>query len=355
MTTFVPKWIAWEITSRCNLQCIHCRSSSTLSQELPEFSRTDAFSLIDDITSYASPVLVLTGGEPLLHPHVFDIAEYGTKKGLRMCLATNGTLITDEICQKLKDVSIKMVSLSLDGSNADIHDDFRRQTGAFQGTMQAIEMFQKHGIKFLINSSFTKRNQNDIANVYRLARTTGAVAWYMFLVVPTGRGKDILAELIAKDDYEEILKWHYEMEQEEDELLVRPTCAPQYYRICHQMAKAKGEKHARRSLTFSTGGGKGCVCGQSIAFISSEGNVQPCSYFHRTAGNIFQQSFQEIWEHSKLFHNLRSFKDYKGKCGDCEYLNICGGCRARSDAYHNDYLMEEPFCDFIPKKNTLKT
>lgn len=350
MKAFVPKWIAWEITSRCNLQCIHCRSSSTMAAELPEFSRRDAFSLVDDITSYANPVLVLTGGEPLLHPHLFDIARYGTDKGLRMCLATNGTLITDEICHKLKDVSIKMVSLSLDGSREDIHDDFRQQSGAFRGTMSAIEKFRKHDIKFLINSSFTKRNQHDIANVYKLARKTGAVAWYMFLVVPTGRGKDILSELIDKEDYEDILKWHYEMEQEEDELLVRPTCAPQYYRICHQMAKEKGEKFARRSLTFSTGGGKGCVCGQSIAFISAEGNVQPCSYFRTVAGNIFEHSFKEIWENSSLFKDLRSFKDYKGKCGECEYISICGGCRARSDAYYNDYLMEEPFCDYIPVK-----
>ena len=346
---FEPKWIAWEITRRCNLKCVHCRSSSELEiKGHPDFSFEEAKRVIDDITSYAKPVVVLSGGEPLLRKDVFDIATYGTGKGLRMCLATNGTLVNEEICARIKEAGIKMVSLSLDGSTAAVHDDFRSQPGAFDGTINAARLFKKHGIPFLINSSFTKRNQDEIPKVYKLAKELRATAWYMFMIVPTGRGEDILEELISPEDYEELLKWHYEMEKLEDELLVRPTCAPSYYRVVLQQAKEKGEKFERRTLQFSTGGSKGCLAGQLISLIDVDGNVLPCSYFPMAAGNIREQSFKDIWENSKLFHDMRDFKAYKGKCGVCEYVNVCGGCRARAYAVSGDYMAEEPFCNYVP-------
>jgi len=141
---FDVKWIAWEITRRCNLSCVHCRSSSTLEvKDHPDFSLDEAKRVLDDIGSFAQPVIVLSGGEPLLRKDVFDIAAYGTEKGLRMCLATNGTLVTDEICQKIKKAGIRMVSLSLDGASAEVHDDFRNQEGAFEGTIKAAGLLRK--------------------------------------------------------------------------------------------------------------------------------------------------------------------------------------------------------------------
>lgn len=346
---FEPKWIAWEITRRCNLRCVHCRSSSELEVKAhPDFPLEEAFRVIDDITSYAKPVIVLSGGEPLLREDVFDIARYGTDKGLRMCLATNGTLVSDEVCVKIKDSGIRIVSLSLDGSEEKVHDDFRNQEGAFAGTLNAARLFREHGIEFIINSSFTKRNQEEIPKVYELARELGATAWYLFMIVPTGRGEDIMHELISQEEYEKILEWHYEMEKDESTLLVRPTCAPHYYRIVLQKSREEGAKFERRTLKFSTGGSKGCIAGQLIALIDVDGNVLPCSYFPKPAGNIRQKPFREIWEHSELFQELRDFKKYKGKCGSCEYVTVCGGCRARAYAVHGDYLAEEPFCGYIP-------
>ncbi|NWF97957.1 MAG: radical SAM protein [Nitrospirae bacterium] len=348
---FTPKWIAWEITRRCNLNCIHCRSSSTLEvQSHPDFPTEEAFRIIDDISSYAKPVIVLSGGEPLLRKDVFDIAKYGNEKDLRMCIATNGTLVNDDVCKKMKESSIKMVSLSLDGSNEIVHDNFRNQKGAFAGTINAAKLFKKYGINFLINSSFTKRNQEEIPKVYRLAKELGATAWYMFMIVPTGRGEEIMNELISKEDYEELLEWHYHMEKQEKDLLVRPTCAPHYYRTVLQKSKEEGDKFERRSLKFSTGGSKGCIAGQLIALIDVDGNVLPCSYFPKPAGNIRKQTFKDIWENSELFKELRDFKKYKGKCGSCEYIHVCGGCRARAYAVSGDYLDEEPFCQYIPRK-----
>lgn len=346
---FEPKWIAWEITRRCNLKCVHCRSSSEMVvSQHPDFPTKEAYRIIDDIASYAKPVIVLSGGEPLLRKDVFDIARYGTDKGLRMCLATNGMLVTDEICEKIKSSEIRMVSLSLDGSTAEVHDDFRSQKGAFDGVINAARLFKKHGIQFLINSSFTKRNQTEIPKVYKLAKELGATAWYMFMIVPTGRGEDIMNELISKEDYEELLEWHYQMEKQEKDMLVRPTCAPHYYRIVLQKSKQEGEKFERRSLKFSTGGSKGCIAGQVIALIDVDGNVLPCSYFPKSAGNVREKSFRDIWENSELFKELRDFKKYKDKCGSCEYVGVCGGCRARAYAVSGDYLGEEPFCGYIP-------
>ena len=347
---FIPKWIAWEVTGRCNLSCIHCRAASSMFSHDTDFTTDEAKKLIDDITSFCSPVLVLSGGEPLLRPDLFEIAKYGTEKGLRMCIATNGTLVTDEVCGKMKDTGIKMVSLSLDGSTPAVHDDFRKQPGAFEATLRAAETFRRNDVPFLVNSSFAKRNQHDIADTYKLAKEIGAKAWYMFMIVPTGRGKEIMDELITKEDYEKILEWHYQMEKDETDLLVRPTCAPHYYRVRLQKMKEEGHKFAPRSLTFSTGGGKGCICAQTICFIDSKGNVQPCSYFPVVAGNVKKQAFKEIWYHSELFESLRDFEKYKGRCGECEYINVCGGCRARADAVLEDYLEEEPFCGYVPLK-----
>ncbi len=351
---FLPKWIAWEITRRCNLRCVHCRSSSEIEVKgHPDFPTSEAFRIIDDIVSYARPVVVLSGGEPLVRGDVFEIAGYGTKKGLRMCLATNGTLVTDEICEKIKQSGIKIVSLSLDGSEEAVHDNFRNQQGAFAGTINAARLFNKHEIEFLINSSFTKRNQDEIPRVYELAKELGATAWYLFMIVPTGRGEEIMNELISKDDYEEILDWHYDMEKAEQDILVRPTCAPHYYRVVLQRSRKDKAKFKRRTLKFSTGGAKGCIAGQLICLIDVDGNVLPCSYFPKPAGNLREKSFMEIWENSELFKELRDFKKYKGKCGLCEYISVCGGCRARAYSIYGDYLEEEPFCSYIPKKHRL--
>lgn len=351
MIEFAPKWIAWEITRRCNLKCVHCRSSSEAEAKgHPDFSFEEAKRVIDDIASYATPVVVLSGGEPLLREDVFDIARYGADKGLRMCLATNGTRVTQEVCDNIKASGIRIVSMSLDGSSSEVHDNFRCQNGAFEGTLNAARLFRENGIEFIINSSFTKRNQEEIPKIYKLAKEIGATAWYMFMIVPTGRGEDIMAELISKEEYEGILDWHYEMEKHEDTMLVRPTCAPHYYRVVLQKSKEENEHFKRRTLKFSTGGSKGCLAGQLICLIDVDGNVLPCSYFPKAAGNIRTESFKDIWENSKLFKDMRDFKSYKGRCGACEFVNVCGGCRARAYAVNGDYMAEEPFCTYVPKK-----
>ncbi len=343
------KWLAWEVTQACNLTCVHCRSSSDKFSETGVWTLEKCYSFLDQIKEMADPTIVLSGGEPLVRGDIFDIASYGTKLGLRMALATNGLLVDDDVCKKMIDSGIKIVSISIDGPNDEVHDNFRGVEGSFQAVLRAVEFFKKHNIKFIVNSSFTKRNQDYIKDCYKLAKSIGAHAWYMFLIVPTGRGEDIMAELVSKEDYETILNWHYDMERSEEELLVRPTCAPHYYRIWKERSKEDGLDVKRRSLSFSTGGGKGCIAGQSICFVSSKGDIFPCSYFALPAGNVFEDTLKNIWDKSELFDDMRNFSSYGGKCGVCKHLNVCGGCRARAYSITGDYLAEEPFCDYVPE------
>ncbi|MBM4395512.1 MAG: radical SAM protein [Deltaproteobacteria bacterium] len=345
---FVPKWIAWETTRRCNLDCVHCRCSSDAAAPVGAFTTEKALALVDDIASFVQPVLVLSGGEPLTRPDIFDIARHATSKGFRTCMATNGLPVTPEVCAAMKETGVRMVSLSLDGPNAEVHDGFRRVRGAFDGVVRAAGLLREHGIQFLVNSSFARMNQAHIAETFRVAKGLGARAWYMFMIVPTGRGEDILADLIRQPDYDDILAWHYEQERREDEILMRPTCAPHYYRLVLQKAREDRSGFRRRDLTFSTGAGKGCVAGQTICLIDAFGDVRPCSYMEPVAGNVFEQPFRKIWEDSPLMRSMRDFDSYGGRCGRCEYRNVCGGCRARAYSVAGDVMAEEPFCDYVP-------
>jgi len=347
---FVPKWIAWETTRRCNLDCVHCRASSNAEAPAGAWTTERGLAFLRELAGWVKPVVVLSGGEPLLRADWADLAREGTALGLRMCLATNGTLVTPETCETMKQVGIRMVSLSLDGPDAETHDSFRRMPGAFDATVRAARLLREHGVPFLINSSFTRRNQAAIAATFRLAKSLGATAWYLFMIVPTGRGEDLLKELISQPDYDEILEWHYRQERTETEILMRPTCAPHYYRLVPQLARRDGSPFRRRDLTFSTGSGKGCVAGQTICLLDAFGEVHPCSYMEQSAGNVFERPFREIWEESPLLKSLRDFDSYRGRCGVCEFRNVCGGCRARAYAFHGDVMDEEPLCNYVPVK-----
>ena len=339
------KWVAWETTRQCNLKCVHCRSNAGISGPA-DIGTKKAFLLMDRVAEFARPVFVLSGGEPMLRPDIFELAGYGNSLGFKMALATNGSLIDDAACGKMKSSGIRIAALSLDGPNAAVHDDFRKQRGSFDAVLSAARGFRKHSIEFVINSSFTTRNRDFIADTRVLAKELGAKAWYMFLVVPMGRGKELLQEIIPPGEHEKILRWHYGAEITEDRMLMRPTCAPSYYRIFAQEQRKKGASARRRSLSYSPGGGRGCVAARSIAYIGAGGDVYPCSYFTQSGGNIFDRSLREIWD-SELFRGFRDGSG-RGKCGRCEYGRVCGGCRARALIYNNDMGSDDPFCGHVP-------
>jgi len=344
-TTRPPRLIAWELTNACNLACIHCRASAIREPAPDELSTEEAKHFIDELVEYR-PIIILTGGEPLLRPDFYDIARYASGKGLRVVLATNGTLLTPGIVRKLKEVGIQRVSISIDGSTAQTHDAFRGEPGAFEAALRGIDMLKNEGIGFQINTTITKRNLAEIPGIYDLALELGASALHIFLLVPTGRGQEIEEEEIPPQEYERVLNWFYDKSRD-SRIQLKATCAPHYFRIMRQRARAEGIRITQKTHGFEAMT-KGCLGGSGFCFVSSKGDVYPCGYLPALAGNIRKRPFRMIWESSKVFKDLRDPGKLKGKCGMCEYRMVCGGCRARAYAATGDYLAEEPYCVYIP-------
>lgn len=339
----IPRVLAWEITRKCNLNCIHCRALASEDAPQGELTLAEYKTLIDDVAGFAQPIIILTGGEPLLRHDLFDIAAYASGAGLRVAVSTNGTLVTSETARRLSDSGVASCSISIDGSNKEVHDDFRKQPGAFEASLRGLKILQEADIKVQINTSLTKRNMHDLDNIYKLVKNQNAHAWHIFMLVPTGRGESVAdSELITSEDYERILNYVYERNRD-DEMEIKPTCAPQYYRILRQRAKAEGipvdEQHF--GLNART---RGCLAGMGFGFVSYRGDVFPCGYYPIRAGNVREQSFSQIWEKSPLFTKLRDFKNYEGACGRCRYIMVCGGCRARAYAVTGDDMASEPYC-----------
>jgi heme b synthase len=344
--------VAWEITRNCNLNCVHCRAAATKGPYTGEADTAAALRLLDQIAEVGSPIVILTGGEPLLRPDIFDIASYGTAKGLRMVMAPNGTLITETYAEKMADAGIRRISISLDGSTKEIHDAFRGVEGAFEGALRGLRFAKAAGIEFQINTTISKANLEQIPKIQELAVRLGAVAHHIFLLVPTGRGKYMLDQEISAEQYEQTLNWFYD-QRDKTPLQLKATCAPHYYRILRQRAKAEG-----KSVTFQTHGldavTRGCLGGTGFCFISHRGIVQPCGFLDVNCGDITKTSFAQVWHRSEVFLSLRNFENLKGKCGDCEFKRVCGGCRARAYEATGDFLAEEPLCSYQPvsRRNT---
>ena len=339
--------VAWETTRNCNLSCVHCRASATLGPHSGELDTDEAFTLLDQIAEVAKPIIILTGGEPLLRDDIFDIAAYGTKIGLRMVMAPNGTLITEPVAKRLIDSGIKRISISIDGSTPESHDNFRKVDGAFEGAINAMKIAKNVGLDFQINTTITKTNLDQIPKIQKLAVEMGAVAHHIFLLVPTGRGKYIVDQAIDAAEYEDTLNWFYD-QRDQTPLELKATCAPHYYRILRQRAKEDG-----KSVSFQTHGldavTRGCLGGIGFCFISHRGDVQPCGFLAAICGNVRQHSFVDIWNDSKVLNDLRDYDKLSGKCNPCEFKRVCGGCRARAYEATGDFLTEEPLCSHIPR------
>jgi heme b synthase len=316
-----------------------------------ELDTAASLRLLDQIAEVGRPIVILTGGEPLMRPDIYEIAAYGDKKGLRMVMAFNGTLVTADIANKLAKSGIKRISVSLDGSNAETHDRFRGVKGAFDGALSGIRLAKEAGIEFQINTTITQANLEEMPRIQQLAESLGAAAHHIFLLVPTGRGKYIIDQAITAQEYEETLSWFYD-QRKQTAMQLKATCAPHYYRILRQRAKEEG-----RAVTFKTDGldavTRGCLGGTGFCFVSHRGIVQPCGFLDLNCGDVTQQSFADIWHRSEHFLALRDFKNLKGKCGACEYKRVCGGCRARAYEATGDYLAEEPLCSYQPIRRSI--
>ncbi|MFI5332362.1 MAG: heme b synthase [Desulfobaccales bacterium] len=338
--------LAWETTRRCNLACLHCRAAAGSGPYPGELTTDEGLTLLDDLATMGQPVVILTGGEPLLREDIFELAAHGHGRGLRMVMAVNGTLLTPPIATRLKEVGIQRLSISIDGASAASHDQLRAVPGAYEGALTGIAACREAELPFQINTTVTRANRQELPAIHELAIRLGAAAHHVFVLVPTGRGEKLVDQLLHPEEYEETLRWLL-ARQRDGRLFIKPTCAPQFYRLWRQDAAARGEKitpatHGMEAMT------KGCLGGQGFAFVSYKGEVQPCGYLELVAGNVRETRFPEIWEKSALFQQLRRVDDYRGKCHDCQYRKVCGGCRARAYALTGDVLAADPICPYEP-------
>ncbi len=333
--------VALEITRTCTLACRHCRGDSRLREYPDELSFTEITGLLDTIASFAAPILIITGGEPLLRPDVFDIARYASGRlGFRTVLATCGHLLDEHTVESLKNAGVSRISVSLDGASPETHDRFRGVPEAFEKTIRGIRVAHRKGLLFQINSTITTYNIGELEALHDLAVSLGAEAFHPFLLVPMGRGREIAGQALSPESYEAALHLIAGLAARSP-LEIKPTCAPHYARIIRQEGNVGSE-----AMT------SGCLGGQGFVFVSHTGRVKACGFLELEAGDIRVGTgdFRTIWEHSELFRNMRGREKYHGKCGICEYRMVCGGCRARAYALTGDVLGEEPDCIHTPKE-----
>ena len=339
MNEVAPRVVAWESTRACNFACGHCRAEAQKEPDPNQLTTTEALKLVDQIAQLCKPVFIISGGDPLQRRDIFEIAAYGSKLGLRVVMSPSGSNLTIETFEKMKAAGVKMISLSLDGSNSEVHDNFRHVTGAFDLSMKNMSLARQSGFAFRVNTTVTQHNLSDLFNIQMVASEMGAREWDVFMLVPTGRGKVTME--ITPDQYEETLQAIYKASLKST-IPIKMTCAPQYTRVIAQHKNQQQQQHA---------GGRGCMAGNGFCFISHVGEVFGCGFLPISAGNIMQQNFREIYQKSPLFVQLRNHESLKGKCGRCEFKTLCGGCRARALSVHKDYLEEEPYCIYQTKKS----
>jgi radical SAM protein with 4Fe4S-binding SPASM domain len=401
---FKPRLIFWEVTKGCNLRCIHCRATATELSSPTDLPTAKALDIIDQIAAHSNPILVLSGGEPLYRSDIFQLARYANDKGLRVALATNGTLVTKEVARMISDSGVKRVSISLDGADALTHDSFRGIPGAFEAALHGFRNLKQVGMSVQVNMTIARHNADQLPRVLDLCKTIGADALHTFLLVPVGCGVDIAADqMVPPEEYEQMLNWFYDQSLAGG-IELKATCAPHYFRVVRQRRVA--DRHAAEAAakaappTSSTppdaigpadtlmpggtgillrpqgpppgnhtghpgghpGGNpndmnamtKGCLAGTGVCFVSHEGEVFPCGYLPAIAGDLRKEKFADIWANAKVFNDLRDTNNLTGKCGCCEFRNVCMGCRARAYAATGDYLAEEPFCVYEPKSPQLR-
>jgi heme b synthase len=342
--TQAPRLVAWEVTRACDLACLHCRAVAQPHADPRQLSTDEAFRLVDDIAAFRQPViLILTGGDPLKRSDIFAIAERASRANLRVVMSPSGTQVTPASVAELKRVGVQRISVSLDGSTAALHDVFRRVPGAFEQATASLAYAREGGLPFQINTTVTRHNRHDLAEMLRLAVEIGAVTWDVFMLVPTGRGKVQME--ITPAEYEETLHFVYEASQTAP-IQVKMTCAPHYKRIQVQERRRSGTK--RIPPHAAHGFSRGCMAGFGFCFVSHIGEVGGCGYLPLLAGNVRQAPLTEIYRESPLFKSIRDANLLQGRCGICEYRLLCGGCRARALGATGNYLDEEPFCTYQP-------
>ena len=360
----------WETTQACDLACVHCRACAQPARNPLELSTAEAKCLIDEIAAMEVPVFVLTGGDPLKRSDTFELVKYASDHKVRISLTPSATpLLTRESIVRLKECGLARLAVSLDGPTAAIHDAFRRVPGSYEWTINAVRWAREVGLPVQINTTITRHNLVMLDDVIALLERLDITLWSVFFLVPTGRGSDI--DLISAEEFEQVFDKLYQTSQR---VLfdIKSTEAQHYRRYLLQRrteARRRGEQPTPKypripqfsqvPLGTETPDGIGRAPrsindGKGFVFISHLGEVYPSGFLPVSGGNVRQRSLAHIYRNSPLFRSLRDSRNLQGKCGVCEYREICGGSRARSYAMTGDMFAEEPCCAYEPKQQTSK-
>ena len=363
-----PFLAIWEITQSCDLACKHCRAAAQPIAHPDELTNAEGKALIDQIAQMHVPIFVFTGGDPLKRKDVFELIRYAADKGVQVAVTPSATpLLTREAMFKLKEAGLVRLGISLDGSTPEIHDTFRGLPGAWARTIQAIEWANEAGIPVQVHTTISRHNAKDLDNLCALFEKMAIVMWNVFFLVPVGRGQ--IGDLLSGEDFEQVFGKIYELSHRVN-FQIKTTEAMHYrrYLLQHNLEERRlGHGHPHGAVTGTAKGYEAGTPtsdaqtrtvgwatrrvndGKGFLFVSHVGNVYPSGFLPIHAGNIRETPLQEIYRDSPIFKSLRDTSKLEGKCGACEYKEICGGSRARAYALTGDPLAPEPCCIYQPK------
>lgn len=350
-----PFIVIWEVTQSCDLVCLHCRANARTCRDPRELTTYQGKYLIDDIKEFGSPLLVFTGGDPLKRSDIYDLITYSVESGIRTTISPSVTpLLTWNALKRLKDSGISRMAISMDGSTPRIHDSFRGVRGSFARTLAVLNNCGKHDIPLQINTTVTRYNLDDLKNIALLIMAYDPVLWSVFFLVPTGRAR--IEDEVTAEQYECVFELMFELSKSMP-YDVKSTEAPHYRRYVAQRrvkeSRQKGRYSGEEVEAQSDAIGRaprGINDGKGFVFISHTGDVYPSGFLPLSGGNVKNDSIVNIYRKSPLFREIRDYGRLKGKCGACEFKNICGGSRARAYAVSGDYMESEPHCIYMPKK-----
>jgi len=335
---YVPHVVAWNLTKRCNLECAHCYiAAGPQVRADTELDTAACLDIVDQLLAVnPAPLIILSGGEPLLRQDLAEIAHYATVNGATVVVGTNGTLLTEERIVRLKQAGVRGVAVSVDSLRPSYHDNFRHGRGALADVQAALGRLAAARLDFIVQTTVTKGNRAELERLVAWSAEQGAVSFNCYFLVATGRGTSLTD--LAPMDYEAVLadlaRWEHAYR---GRMLVRAKCAPHFMRHVHR------NDPDSPVLNYQTR----CPCGTQYCRITPDGKLTPCPYLPEVAGDLRAQSFAEIWRSAPLFRQLREGA-LGGKCGACEYRALCGGCRARAFALTGDVLAADPSCAYEP-------
>jgi radical SAM protein with 4Fe4S-binding SPASM domain len=298
-----------------------------------ELATEECLELIGEMKALGTEMLILTGGEPLLRKDIYEIARYASDQRIWVVMGTNGVLITDRVAEKMVACGVKGVGISIDSLDPAKHNSFRGGPDAWEYSVKALDICRAHGLEVLVQTTIMDMNYAEVPRLIEFAREKGAWSFNLYFLVQTGRGQEM--NDLSAEGTEEMLSYLVGVQDQHKPMLVRSKCAPHFKRISYE-----------RGLGGLESGG--CMAGSEYCRITPEGNVTPCPYMTVVAGNVRETSFTEIWESSPVLLQLRDARNLKGRCGDCEFNELCGGCRCRAYAAFGDYLHEDPACTYQP-------